>query len=72
MVSKAFEKPINDRIFDHLEKTGLFCDFQYGFRSSRSSINLVTVVSDRIARVFNRSWATRAVTLDMSEAFDRV
>ena len=27
---------------------------------------------DRIARVFNRSWATRAVALDISKAFDRV
>ena len=27
---------------------------------------------DRIARAFNRSGATRAVTLDISKAFDRV
>ena len=30
------------------------------------------VVSDRIARAFNRSGATRAVALDISKAFDRV
>ena len=29
-------------------------------------------MSDRIARVFNRSGATRAVALDISKAFDRV
>ena len=29
-------------------------------------------MSDRIARAFNRSGATRAVTLDISKAFDRV
>ena len=34
VVSKVFEKLVNDRIVDHLEKCGLFCDFQYGFRSS--------------------------------------
>ena len=34
MVSIVFEKPLNNRIVDHLEKCGLFCDFQYGFRSS--------------------------------------
>ena len=49
-----------------------FSDFQYGFRSSRSTADLLTVVSDRIARVFNRSGATRAVALDISMAFDRV
>ena len=32
----------------------------------------MTVVSDRIARAFNRSGATRAVALDISKAFDRV
>ena len=34
--------------------------------------NLLRVVYDRIARAFNRSDATRAVTLDISKAFDRV
>ena len=72
VVSKVFEKLVNNRIVDHLEKCGLFSDFQYGFRSSRSTADLLTVVSDRIARVFNRSGATRAVALDISEAFDRV
>ena len=32
----------------------------------------LTVVSDKIARVFNRSGAIRAVALDISKAFDRV
>ena len=34
VVSKVFEKLVNNRIVDHLEKYGLFSDFQYGFRSS--------------------------------------
>ena len=34
VVSKVFEKLVNNRIVDHLEKSGLFSDFQYGFRSS--------------------------------------
>ena len=72
VVSKVFEKLVNNRIVDHLEKCGLFSDFQYGFRSSRSTADLLTVVSDRIAKAFNRSGATRAVALDISKAFDRV
>ena len=72
VVSKVFEKLVNNRIVDHLEKCGLFSDFQYGFRSPRSTPDLLTVVSDRIARVFNRSGATRAVALDISKAFDSV
>ena len=72
VVSKVFEKLVNNSIVGHLEKCGLFSDFQYGFRSSRSTADLLTVVSDRIARAFNRSGATRAVALDISKAFDRV
>ena len=34
VVSKVFEKLLNNRIVDHLEKCGLFPDFQYGFRYS--------------------------------------
>ena len=72
VVNKVFEKLVNNRIVDHLEKCGLFSDFQYDFRSSRSTADLLTVVSDRIARAFNRSGATRAVALDIFKAFDRV
>ena len=71
VVSKVFEKLVNNRIVDHLEKCGIFSDFEYGFRSSRSTADLLTVASDRIARAFNRSVATRAVALDISKAFDR-
>ena len=72
VVSKVFEKLVNNRIVDHLEKCGIFSDFQYGFRSSWSTADLPTVVSDGITRAFNRSGATWAVALDMSEAFDSV
>ena len=34
VVSKVFEKHVNNRIVDHLEKCGLFSDFQCGFRPS--------------------------------------
>ena len=58
VVSKVFEK--------------LFPDFQYDFTSFRSTVDLLTVVSDGIAKAFNKSGATRAVALDISKAFDRV
>ena len=34
VVRKVFEKLVNNRIADHLQISGLFSDFQYGFRSS--------------------------------------
>ena len=72
MVSKVFEKLVNNRIVEHIDKCGLFSDFQYGFSSSQSTADLLAVVSDRIARVCNRSGATQVVPLDISKAFDRV
>ena len=47
-------------------------DFQYTFRSSESTADLLTVVSDRIATAFNKSGATQAVALNIPKAFDRI
>ena len=71
VVSKVFGKLVNNKIVDHLEKSGFFSDLQYGFRSSRSTAGLLTVESDRIARAFNSSGATRTVALNISKAFNR-
>ena len=72
VVSKVFEKLVNNRIVDHIEKCSLFPDFQYGFRSSQSTADLLTVASDRTASAFNKSGSTQAVALDASKAFNRV
>ena len=40
--------------------------------TSRSTGDLLAVVSDRIARAFSRSGTNRAEALDISRAFDRV
>ena len=49
-----------------------FSDFQYGFKSSRSSADLLAVVSDRIAWAFDRSGTTQAVLIDISKGFNKV
>ena len=67
VVSKVFEKLVNNRIVNHLEKCGLFLI---------SSVVLGLLgqlqIFLQLARAFNRSGATRAVALDISKAFDRV
>ena len=45
VISKAFEKVENNILVDHLDP---FSDFQYGFRSFPSTVDLLTIVSDRI------------------------
>ena len=69
---RFLKKLLNNKIVDPLENGGLISDFGYGFRFYESTADLLTVVSNRIVRAFNRSGATRAVTLDISKAFDRV
>ena len=50
-----------------------FSDFQYGFRSSWLTADLLTVVSDRTSKSGNnKSGAIRAVALDISKAFNSV
>ena len=58
VVSKVFEKLVNNRLLITWRNVVFFSDFQFGFRSSRSIADLLTVVSDRIGRAFNRSGAT--------------
>ena len=67
-VSEVFEKVVNNRIINPLEKCGHFSGVQYGFRFPRSTASLLTGVTDRIAR----SGAARVVELDISKAFNRV
>ena len=56
LVSKVFEKLVNNKLVNHLEKCDLFSNFQYGFRSSQSTAGLLTVVSDGVPRAFDRVW----------------
>ena len=58
-------------LVDDLEKCGLLSNFQYGFRFSQSTADLL-VASDRITSAFDKPGAMQAVVLDVSRTFDRV
>ena len=63
-----------NRFAINLKQCGLFSDFVYGFRSTEASqltVDLLTVVFDRISRAFNRFGANQTVTLDISKDFDK-
>ena len=57
VISKVYQKIVNNRHDDHLQKCAV-SDFQYFFRFSRPSVYLLTVAFDRIAGACNRSGAT--------------
>ena len=56
---------LNNRLVDHRKECAFFSGFHYRFRSSRSTVDLLTDASDRIARAFDRSGTFGAVTLDI-------
>ena len=54
MASTVFEKLVNNRLVDHLEKGSLFSDFHCSFSYSQLTADLVTAISDTIAKTFKR------------------
>ena len=56
------------KLLEWLQHFRMYFKHSYGFRSSRSTTDLLTIVSDRIATAFNRSGATQSVALDISKA----
>ena len=66
VVSKVLEKPVNNGIFNHLEKCGLFSDFQHGFRSSRSTADLPQLYLVELLGFLKGLWATQAVAFYIS------
>ena len=72
IISKLFETIINQQIMSHLSEANLLSDFQYGFRSSRSTADVLTVISNRISGALDNSCDARAIALDISKAFDKV
>ena len=72
IISKVFESLINNHIITHLEKFSRLSDVQYGFRSSRSTADILTVITDPIVRSLDSSFETRTIALNISKAFDKV
>ena len=56
----------------HLNKSKLLSDVQCGFRSSRSTADVLTIITHRISRALDSNLEARVITLDISKAFDKV
>ena len=72
MVSKVFEKLVNIRIVNHLEKSGLFSNFQFGFRSSWSTANLLWQLCLTELLELLPGLGLLKLSLDISKAFNRI
>jgi len=71
-ISKVFETIVNEHILDHIEGSNLISDSQYGFRKARSTGDLLTYASHMWNAAAEAFGETRAVSLDVAKAFDRV
>jgi len=56
----------------HLERHNLLFEYQFGFRSNRSTELAVTYFTDLIRKEANSGKATGAVFIDLSKAFDTI
>ena len=63
---------MNRRVLNHLDKNNLLSDVQYGFRSARSTADVLTVITHRISKTLASGQLCRVTALDISKAFDKV
>ena len=58
MVSKVYEKFVNNRIVDHVEKCDIFSDFKFGLGLLNQLKDLLTIAFDRNGRAFIRGFSS--------------
>lgn len=68
-LGKTYEKCINKRLIQHLDKKKLLNPCQFGFRQHHSTTHALTKLIDTIAKNINKRILTGASLLDASEAF---
>ena len=69
VISKVCEKLVINRIVVDLEKCGLFSDLHYGFRSFRSTADLLKVATVELLGLLTGFRKTPAAALDIFKAF---
>ena len=71
MVREVFGKLVNSRRVNHFDKYSLSSDFQYGFRPSQVTAEILTIVFDKTARISAKYQSFQAIALDIFTVFDR-
>src|SRR5678815_59870 len=72
ILSKIFETFLNSHFLDHLETLSLLSDYQYGFRCSRSTGDILSYLTDLWFSALRNYGKTCVVVLDISKEFDQV
>ena len=69
---KIFEKIVHKRLYDHLMKTGMLSEDQFGFRKGHSTSDAVHSLCDTVNKCFERGEIPLTVFIDFRRAFDTV
>ena len=72
IVAKIMEKIIKHNLMTYLESNGLIHDSQYGFRSKRSTGDVMAYLTEIGSQSIHLFGETQVIALDFSKAFDRV
>ena len=72
IISKVFESVINQHLLGFLEDHSLLTDAQFGFRHSRSTGDVLALLTEHINKALDSRGEARVVALDISKAFDKV
>lgn len=70
--SKIFEKCLNYRLTNYLNKYKILSDNQHGFRGGRSTEDAVLEFTDNVVKNIDKKIKAIGVFLDLSKAFDTV
>ena len=71
-ISKILEHFVFTRLNLFFEKNGIIPEFQYGFRSGRSTQDATSVLADTLLEAKDNKLCSGAVFLDVRKAFDTV
>ena len=66
------EKAVHHNLITFLENKNLLTDFQYGFRSKRSTKLATTLFCDTIRKEISNGNLVGSVYIDLSKAFDTI
>jgi hypothetical protein len=72
VMGKVMERVVNQSLVSFLRHHNLFNDRQYGFLSERSTADLLTVLFQTWSDALDSGSEVRAISLDISKAFDKV
>ena len=72
IMSKLLEKILANQLTEHLESNNLLNEYQFGFRSKRSTASAILYFTEHIRQSLNSGQITGAIFIDLRKAFDTV